>query len=78
MTVLDSSSLIASDPEIRDGKPCFVGTRICVHDLLEYLAGGMTEGALLADFPSLQPRHVRAALAYAAQRASASSDPRPR
>ena len=56
-------------PDIRSGKPCFKGTRITVYDVLEYLAGGMTEAELLADFPALSPQHIRAALAFAARRA---------
>ena len=35
---------------------------------MEYLAGGMTEAQLLADFPALTPEHLRAALAFAAAR----------
>ena len=35
--------LISITPAIRNGKPCIVGTRITVYDILEYLAGGMTE-----------------------------------
>ena len=53
-------------PGIRSGKPCFMGTRITVYDVLEYLAGGMTEAELLNDFPTLTPQHIRAALAFAA------------
>ncbi len=59
---------ISITPEIRSGKPCIKGTRITVYDLLEYLAGGMTEAELLADFPSLRPVDIRAALAFAAAR----------
>ncbi len=62
------NDLIAIDPDIRGGKPCIRGTRITVYDLLEYLAGGMTEDEILADFPSLRPEHLRAALMFAAQR----------
>ena len=48
-------------PDFRSGKPCFKGTRITVYDVLEYLAGGMTEVELLADFPALSSsRHTRA------------------
>ena len=54
-------------PDIRSGKPCFKGTRITVYDVLEYLAGGMTEAELLTDFPALSPQHIRAALAFAAR-----------
>jgi uncharacterized protein (DUF433 family) len=40
-------------PGVRSGKPCFVGTRIAVYDVLEYLASGMTHGEILASFPEL-------------------------
>ena len=59
---------ITSDPAVRSGKPCIVGTRITVYDLLEYLAGGMSEAELLADFPALRSEHIRASLAFAADR----------
>lgn len=55
-------------PEIRGGKPCIKGTRITVYDILEYLAGGMSEGQMLSDFPSLQKDDIRATLAFAAAR----------
>ena len=44
------------------------GTRITVYDVLEYLAGGMTEEQILADFPDLTPDDIRAVLAFAAAR----------
>jgi len=56
------------NPAIRTGKPCIKGTRITVYDVLEYLAGGMTEDQILADFPDLTREDVRAALAFAAAR----------
>lgn len=59
---------IAIDPDVRAGKPCIKGTRIAVADVLEYLAGGMTEAEILADFPALKPEHIRACLAFAAAR----------
>ena len=55
-------------PEVRGGKPCFVGTRITGYDVLEYLAGGMTPDEIVADFPELTVDHVRAALEFAAKR----------
>jgi uncharacterized protein (DUF433 family) len=55
-------------PGVRGGKPCIKGTRITVYDVLEYLAGGMTEDQILADFPSLARDDIRAALAFAAAR----------
>jgi hypothetical protein len=44
-------------------KPCIKGTRITVYDVLEYVAGGMTEDAILNDFPDLSRDDIRAALA---------------
>ncbi len=65
MTIEDR---ITIDPDLRGGKPCIKGTRITVYDLLEYLAGGMSEEQILADFPSLALEDIRAALAFAAIR----------
>ena len=65
---MDLEQLISITPGVRSGKPCIKGTRITVYDILEYLAGGMTEEQLLADFPSLKPEHIRATLAFAAAR----------
>ena len=59
---------IAVDPAIRFGKPCVRGTRISVGDVLGYLAGGMSEAQILAEFPQLTRDDVRACLAYAAER----------
>lgn len=59
---------IVIDPGVRGGKPCVKGTRITVYDLLEYLAGGMTEDQILSDFPYLAREDIRAALAFAAAR----------
>jgi uncharacterized protein (DUF433 family) len=59
---------IVVDPEVRSGKPCVKGTRITVYDILEYLAGGMSEDEILGDFPDLARDDIRAALAFAAAR----------
>jgi uncharacterized protein (DUF433 family) len=59
---------ITIDPAVRFGKPCVRGTRITVGDVLGYLAGGMTEAELLADFPQLSHDDIRACLTYAAER----------
>jgi uncharacterized protein (DUF433 family) len=52
----------------RGGKPCIRGMRMTVYDVLEYLASGMTQQQLLADFPDLTIEDIRACLAYAADR----------
>ncbi len=65
MSLLDRISI---DPGVRFGKPCVRGTRITVGDILEYLAGGTSETALMADFPQLTLDDIRACLTYAAER----------
>ena len=52
----------------RGGKPCIRGLRITVYDVLEYLASGMTEAEILADFPDLEREDILAVLAFAAER----------
>ena len=41
--------------------------RIAVHDILGWLASGMTEAQILSDYEELEADDLRAALAYAAQ-----------
>lgn len=65
---VDITSLIETRPGVRSGKPCFVGTRIAVYDVLEYLASGMSSEEIVSDFPELTPEHVRAAIEFAALR----------
>jgi uncharacterized protein (DUF433 family) len=65
---VDYSKIITIEPGKRSGKPCIRGLRITVSDVLEYLASGMTEDEILADFPDLQRDDIRACLAFAADR----------
>jgi uncharacterized protein (DUF433 family) len=59
---------ISVNPAVRSGKPYIRATRITVYDVLEYLAGGMTEDQILSDFPDLTRQDIRAVLAFAAAR----------
>jgi uncharacterized protein (DUF433 family) len=59
---------ISITPTVRSGKPVISGTRITVSEILEYLASGMTEAEILADFPDLSQEDILATLAFAAQR----------
>jgi uncharacterized protein (DUF433 family) len=52
----------------RGGKPCIRGLRITVYDVLDYLASGMTEDEILADFSELTREDIKACLAFAADR----------
>ena len=65
---MDYSKIITIQPGKRSGKPCIRGLRITVFDILEYLASGMSEDEILADFPKLEREDIRAALAFAAER----------
>jgi uncharacterized protein (DUF433 family) len=66
---------IKVEPTIRSGKPCIKGTRIAVYDVLEYMAGGMSEDEILVDFPDLTAEDLRACLAFAAARERRLSSP---
>lgn len=59
---------ISINPEIRFGKPCIIGTRVSVSDVLQWLASGMTNIEILEDYPSLKEEHIKACLAFAANR----------
>jgi uncharacterized protein (DUF433 family) len=65
---MDYSKIITIEPGKRSGKPCIRGLRITVYDVLDYLAGGMTEAEILADFPVLTETDIRACYAFAADR----------
>jgi uncharacterized protein (DUF433 family) len=65
---MDYRDRIVIDPAIRFGKPSVRGTRITVGDVLSYLASGMSEEQIVADFPQLTSDDIRACLAYAAER----------
>ena len=61
-------STILSATRARTRASSIRGLRITVYDVLEYLAGGMTEQEILRDFPDLTAEDIRACLAFAADR----------
>jgi uncharacterized protein (DUF433 family) len=63
---MDYTKNITIEPGKRSGKACIRGTRITVNDVLDYLAAGMTQEQIPADFPDLTETDIRACLAYAA------------
>lgn len=65
MTLLDWRQHITSDPKIMLGKPCFKGTRIAVHIVLEKVAFGETNDEIILAYPRLTEESIRAALLYA-------------
>jgi uncharacterized protein (DUF433 family) len=62
------SDIITIEPGKRGGKPCVRGLRITVYDVLEYLAGGMTQEEILREFSYLTKEDIQACLAFAADR----------
>ena len=70
-------SPIHSDPEIMGGTPVFVGTRVPVETLLDYLEAGDPLDEFLEDFPSVSREQAVAVLELARrvllQRASATA-----
>ena len=64
----DWQAYISINPDIRFGKPIITGTRICVGDILSWLASGMSAPEILADFPELKNEHILASLAFATNR----------
>ncbi len=65
---MDIAKHITIDPARRSGKPCIRDTRITVYDVLDYLASGMSQTDILADFPELNEADIHACLTLAADR----------
>ena len=63
---MDWKHHITTDPGIMHGAVCFRGTRVPVSVVLDNLADGETPERILAQYPSLKPEHIPAAIAYAA------------
>ena len=64
---VDYHKLITIEAGKRSGQPCIRGMRITVYDVLEYLAGGMTEAEIQGDFPYLTREDILACYAFAAE-----------
>ena len=63
---MDFGRIITIEPDKRSGQPCIRGMRITVDDVLGYLASGMSEDEVLADFPDLTREDIRACRDFAA------------
>ena len=61
----DRDSVVHSDPEILGGTPVFVGTRVPLKNLIDYLAAGDSLDEFLDDFPSVSREQAVAALEVA-------------
>lgn len=58
-------TVVHSDPNILGGTPVFVGTRVPVQNLIDYLAAGDSLEDFLKSFPSVTREQAIAALELA-------------
>jgi uncharacterized protein (DUF433 family) len=58
-------AMVEIDGEIMGGAPCFLGSRIPVHDIADMLCNGDTAAAIASAYPSLDDRRIKLALVYA-------------
>jgi len=61
------SSRITVKQGKRSGQPCIRGLRITVWDVLSWLAAGMTEEQILAEYPELERDDFRAVYDFASR-----------
>ena len=66
---------IHSDPEVMGGVPVFVGTRVPVQALWDYLEGGESLDEFLDDFPTVSREQAIAALQLAEELLTAHATP---
>jgi len=62
---MKKSSVVHSDPGILGGTPVFVGTRVPVQALIDYIEGGYSLNEFLDDFPTVTRELPIAALEQA-------------
>ena len=62
---MKQSSVVHSDPDILGGTPVFIGTRVPVQALVDYIEGGHSLEKFLDDFPTVSRELAVAALEQA-------------
>jgi uncharacterized protein (DUF433 family) len=67
--------VVHSDPEIMSGAPVFVGTRVPVQALFDYIEAGDSLDEFLVDFPSVSKAKALAALEFAREALMTSARP---
>jgi len=65
----DLKSILHSDPDVHSGDPVFIGTRVPVRTLLDYIKGGDSLEVFLENFPSVTREQAVALLEEAARAA---------
>lgn len=61
-------SRITRNPMVMSGKPCIRGMRVTVSMIVNQIAAGVSQQALLVDYPYLEAEDIQQSLAYAAWR----------
>jgi uncharacterized protein (DUF433 family) len=69
------NEVVHRDPDILGGTPVFVGTRVPVRSLFDYLESGETLDEFLHQFPSVKREQAIAALDLARESLFASARP---
>lgn len=72
---LACSLFVHSDPDILGGTPVFVGTRVPIKNLFDYLEAGDSLEAFLDSFPSVTREQAIAALEIAREVLTADAHP---
>ena len=62
MKLEELKDIVHSDPEIMGGTPVFVGTRVPLQNLVDYLKGGESIEDFLDAFPTVQREQVIAVI----------------
>jgi uncharacterized protein (DUF433 family) len=62
MKVEEFNGIIHSDPEIMGGTPVFVGTRVPLQNLIDYLEGGESVDDFLEAFPTVRKEQAIAVI----------------
>ncbi len=62
MKIEDLKGIVHTDPEIMGGTPVFVGTRVPLQNLIDYLEGGESIEDFLDGFPSVKREQVIAVI----------------
>ena len=70
-----AARVIHSDPDILGGTPVFVGTRVPMKTLLDYLEAGDSLNEFLDHFPSVRREQAIAALELAKEMLAAYANP---
>ena len=67
------NEIVHTDPEILAGEPVFVGTRVPLRNLFDYLEAGDSLDVFLDSFPDVSREQAVAALELAKETMSAAS-----